>query len=185
MSGYQRLGEILLRKGKLTQQQLDAAIAARAGQRRRLGRMLIGLGFATDRDIAECLAEQYELDLVDPRRLTPSQEALSLMNGDLALDRKVLPIDFTQQCLECAIADPIDFPTTDMIARMAGRTTVFHIAPESALITAIQKAYHLEGVEPWRSNRRSKGARKQVVPKHPKDRDAILARLESAPVATL
>lgn len=180
MGDYRRLGDILLEKGKLTRQQLDAAIAARSGQRRRLGRIVTGLGFATDKDIAECLAEQYELDMIDPRKVAPSQEALALMSGETALGCKVLPISFSDRSLECAIADPIDFPTTDMIARMAGRTTVFHIAPESALISAIQKAYHLQNADPWERSHRRRRVHKQASPKPARDRDEILARLDFA-----
>jgi hypothetical protein len=177
MADYRRIGEILLRKGKLTQEQLDTAVAARMGQRRRLGRMLTSLGFVSDKDIAECLGEQYGLDVIDPRKLTPDREALGLLGGDFALERRILPLRFSEECLECVIADPIDFPTTDMIARMAGRRTVFYLSPESALVASIQAAYGLASARPGNTEHRHRTPR-PVVLKPAKDRDAILARLD-------
>jgi len=178
LADYRRVGEILLEKGKLTQEQLDIGLATRKGQRRRLGRILTDLGFVSDRDIAGCLGEQYELDVIDPCRVTPDQAALNLLSGEVALERRVLPLRFSPGNLECIIADPIDFPTTDMIGRMAGRRTVFHIAPESELVESIRKAYKL-------TTRRSKAHRPTRTvagrpgPRAATDQETILARLDT------
>ena len=65
MGGYQRIGEILVRNGKITPAQLDAALESRRNSRQRMGQVITQMGFATELDVAECLAEQFGFDMSD------------------------------------------------------------------------------------------------------------------------
>jgi len=171
MQDYRPLGEILIEKGKLTAAQLDIALAKRHGQKRRLGGVLISLGYVREEDVAECLGEQYGLQVVDVMQLEPDAEALNLIDPSSAIASRVLPVSFVDDCLECVIADPIDVSVIDLMNRTARRRVVFRIAPISALLEAIRRAYHLE-VADRRSSRRA--TFRPVASKIP-ERDRLLA----------
>jgi type IV pilus assembly protein PilB len=172
MADHYQLGQILLRKRKITPSQLDIALKVRRTSRQRIGQVLTGLGFTTELDIAECLAEQFGFHLVDPLKVTPDAEALGLLNVQLAMAHRVLPLRVNDDCLECAMADPIDFPTTDMIAQLVGRRITVHVAPVSALMDAIVAAYKSPGQSSRRRTVRS-------APKPQVDRMAILSQLDA------
>ena len=182
MEQYQLIGEMLVSKGKLTPEQLDTAIKQRKNSRRRLGEILVQLGFVTEKDIAKCLGEQFGFPVVNPARLTPDANALKIISAETALSRRILPLRRTEEALECVIADPIDVLTTDMIASLARQRTVFLVAPISPLVLAIRRAYKLDpandfGGRPFVKRRRA--------PKPQVDRNALLEIVESASGAQL
>jgi len=177
MRDYRKLGQILLDRGKITSEQLDVVIQGGPNRGRRIGDALVAMGFATEWDVAECLAEQFGFDMVDPGKITPEQRALSLLTADVALSHKVLLHRSSQDMIECVMSDPIDFPTSDMISQICGRRTFIRIAPVSALVAAIRRAYGLkDGPEHARPARRSR----RRAPRLPKDREAILAQLDAS-----
>jgi type IV pilus assembly protein PilB len=174
MGEYQPVGEMLLSKGKITSAQLEEALSAKRGTRRRIGEVLIEMGFVDEQDVAQCLAEQFGCDLVDPRTARSEPEALRLLSGDVALRHRILPLQYTSEHVECIMADPLDFPTADMISRLAGRRAVLHIAMPSVLVDTIRTAYGMVFNPPGAHSHRV--ARLKVQD----DRAAILAQLDVA-----
>ncbi len=176
MGNYRKLGQMLLNKGKLTAEQLDAATRGGHSRGRRIGEALVALGYVTEWDIAECLAEQFDFKVVDPSRLVPSEYALSLLEPEVALSHKVLMLRCSEDAVECVMSDPIDFPTSDMISQMAGKRTCISLAPATALVAAIRKAYGLEN-SAIQAGLVMPARRVPKPPKPARDREAILARL--------
>lgn len=176
MGNYRLLGQMLLNKKKITSEQLDEATRLGHSRGRRIGEALVALGYVTEWDVAECLAEQFDFDVVDPGKLTPDEYALSLLPPEVAIQHKVLMLKCSRDMVECVMSDPIDFPTSDMISKIVGRRTSIRLAPASVLVAAIKRAYGLLGTED------EVGApppqpRTPKPPRPPKDRDAILAQM--------
>lgn len=171
MADYKRIGEILLAKGKISPAQLQTAIEARRLSHQRIGQLLTGLGFVTESEIAEALAEQFDLRVVDPEKMKPTRQALELIDSHQALAHHILPLKYSKDCLECIMADPVDFPTTDMIARLAGKRIVVHVAASSAITNAIIEAYGVTGV--------TERAKRLSAPKPQRDRDSLLQQLST------
>lgn len=176
MAEYQRIGEILVRQGKISREQLEEALRLRHSSRRRLGEILTDLGFASERDVAEGLAEQFGFKVVDPDKIQAHPEALRLLDSQVALAHRILPVKLTEDCIECVMADPIDFPTSDMISKLARKRVVVHVAPASALVESIRRAYGLTATVPA-VNKRKEPA--HSAPKPQKDREAILSLWDS------
>lgn len=172
MGEHQPIGKMLVAKGKLTPQQLEIGLRGRSSIRRRLGEVIVALGFVTEEDITDCLAEQYGLTIVDPASMAPEQSALDLLAPETAIAHRILPLRYSQDCIECIMADPIDFPTTDMICRLAGKRALLYLAPSSVLIAAIERAYGMH---------RPHLLTPKVTPSLPKgqkDREALLAKID-------
>jgi len=60
-----RLGEILIERGKLDGGSLDRALRLQQDSGERLGALLVTLGIVAPRDVAEALAVQLDLPLLD------------------------------------------------------------------------------------------------------------------------
>ena len=60
-----RIGDILIERGKLDAATLERALRLQQESGERLGALLVTLGVVAQRDVAEALAAQLELPLVD------------------------------------------------------------------------------------------------------------------------
>ncbi|HWP31423.1 MAG TPA: protein kinase [Fimbriimonadales bacterium] len=143
---FERIGELLVKKGLVTQTTLNAALAEQHNSGKRIGEILIEKGLVTEFQVAQVLAEQYEVPLVDPSSLRPEPAALALLDPKTALTQAVLPYRFSQGELECAIADPLDVEATDHLVQLTRCRLRLFVAPRGALLEAIERAYKVEHV---------------------------------------
>ena len=109
---------MLLAQGLLDDEQLQAALAeqlrAPAGQpRRRLGQVVTELGLATERQVAEALAEALGLPLVDLGRTMVVPEAVRLLPRAVAERSGVLVLERTGSRITVATADPTNVVALD------------------------------------------------------------------------
>ena len=114
----ERLGEILVRKGRLSRDQLDEAIVAAKASGDRLGTHLVNAKALHEEDIAIALADQFGLRyvVVDVKTLSPDLAAL--MPERTARRLGVLPLSASGDRVRVAIADPTDVVIIDEL-RMA------------------------------------------------------------------
>ena len=103
----QRLGALALEQGLITEEQLDAAVAEQKRTGGLLGRQLIEQGALDDDTLARLLAQQADLDFVDPlgEPTDDSQLASSLLRLD-AVQFSAVPYQRDGEALVIAIADP-------------------------------------------------------------------------------
>lgn len=110
--------------------------------RRRLGDVLVELGYVSEEEIARCLAEQYGFAYQDLSEVDPDPMALELVTPEFALKWCVLPIAFGDQ-LHCVVADPLNVELSDTMAAIARKPVVCKLAGKSEIQTAVRKAYGL------------------------------------------
>jgi type IV pilus assembly protein PilB len=101
-----RIGEILVRDGLVTREQLDRALDdARVGGTR-VGFSLVKLGFVAEHELALALARQHQVPAVDLERVKLDPKLLKLIPADLALRHLVIPVRRVGGRLTVAMPDP-------------------------------------------------------------------------------
>src|SRR5690554_5063423 len=101
-----RLGEMLLREGLITREQLEKGLGeARAGNAR-LGISLVRLGFIEEQDLAMTLARQHRVPAVDLERVKLDPKLLKLIPAEIAIRHLVIPLRRVGRTLTVAMADP-------------------------------------------------------------------------------
>lgn len=148
MNGYLKLGDLLVSEGLITNLQLSAVLTAQKTSKRRLGDLLVERGLVTEGQIAESLAKQYGYELAELEAITPSADALALMDPEIAMSYCVLPVEADAATMQCVIADPLDIVGTDFISQMVRRRLDIKIAAKSDLLKAISAAYSGAQTEP-------------------------------------
>ena len=108
MSGHQRIGQILIEHGLITQAQLDEALAERGESYLRLGEILAAKGLLTEQGLLDCLAEQYHIPVVDLSKSHPDPECTEVLGLGYCLSRQVLPLYRKGDRMVCAVSDPLD-----------------------------------------------------------------------------
>ncbi len=66
-----RLGDLLVQKGIITEEQLGEALKKQKEKKLMLGEMIVSMGFATQSQINDVLCEHLNIDFVDMREEEP------------------------------------------------------------------------------------------------------------------
>lgn len=136
-----KLGDILVRDGLITADQLKRALAEQRGTGMRLGYTLVKLGFIEETEITKMLARQYRMPAVDLSRFEVDPKILKLISADIAAKYTVLPLKREGRTLTIAIADPNNVAAIEDI-KFITRCDIFPvIAGEYTLRNAIDKYY--------------------------------------------
>ncbi|HKV70929.1 MAG TPA: type IV-A pilus assembly ATPase PilB [Gemmatimonadales bacterium] len=137
----EKLGDILLREGLISPDQLKKALAEQRASGMRLGYTLVKLGFVEETEITKMLARQYRMPAVDLSRFEVDPKILKLIPGDIAAKHTVLPLKREGRTLTIAIGDPNNVTAIEDI-KFITRCDIFPvIAGEYTLRNAIDKYY--------------------------------------------
>ncbi len=140
-----RLGELLVREGHLTTEQLGKALQEQTANGTRLGLTLVKLGFVPETTVVKLLARQHRMPAVDLSRFEVDAKLLKLIPADLASKHTVLPLKREGRQLTVAIADPTNLVVVDDLKFITRYDIVPVLAGEYSMRAAIEK--HYEGTE--------------------------------------
>jgi type IV pilus assembly protein PilB len=138
------LGTILLQRGLVTQEQIDAAIAEQARTSRSLGRVLVANGDISEADLVAALAEQAGLEFIDLGDQQVDPTAASTISDALARRYQALPIAWDGTTLVVAMADPSNVLAVDDIRSVTGADVRPVVATREAIEAAINRAHRLD-----------------------------------------
>ncbi len=110
-----RIGELLVREGLISSEQLTAALKDARDSRTRLGFSLIKLGFIAEDELTRMLARQYRVAAVDLNRVTVDPKIVRMIPADVAAKHLVLPLRRVGRTLTVAMANPTDAAAIDVL----------------------------------------------------------------------
>lgn len=144
-----RIGDVLVTQGTITADQLRLALERQAqtpvGQpRKRLGAVVVELGFATERQVAAALAEALGLQVADLRSSPPDPQVVRLLPQAVALRGGLLCIDRTPAGLRVAASDPTNVLALDDVRLHTGAAElVVQVATDSEIRDYLGRAWAL------------------------------------------
>jgi len=136
-----RLGEILIERGKLDQAALERALRLQQESEERLGALLVTLGVVAQRDVADALAEQLALPLVDAASYPEFPILEERVSTRFLRETRVLPLREDDAEVALAMADPTDAYTIGAFQMVTGRTVKPMVAIPSELEAALERLY--------------------------------------------
>ncbi|HRI71354.1 MAG TPA: type II secretion system protein GspE, partial [Polyangium sp.] len=136
-----RLGELLVREKLISLTQLRAAQEEQRKTGTQLNQVLTKLGYLSDDDIANFLATQYGIAVVDLTAVEFDPDILKLVPKDVCEKQKIIPVGKSGSSLVVAMADPTNLHAIDDIKFLTGMIIEPRVASESAIKTAIETAY--------------------------------------------
>jgi type IV pilus assembly protein PilB len=185
-AGGDRLGEILLREGLVTREQLAQALAEQKNTKHRLGYVLVKLGLVQELEITKVLARQYRMPAVDLSRFEVDPKIIKLVPADLATKSVVLPLKREGRTLTVAMADPTDLGLLEDL-KFITRFDLFPvIAGEYTLRNLIEKHYEQsdQELQSILKDMEDSGEDVEVVEQE-EDEAATQAQIDDAPVVKL
>jgi type IV pilus assembly protein PilB len=140
-------GEHFVQEGLITIDQLSLATTKQREleNKESLARILVQMGFISERDRVRCLGKVWGVPFVDISDLLPRPEALELLNPISARKFKALPIERHGNRLILAMVNPLDIFAIDEIRLITGLDVEPMIAIEEDIYAALQQYYRSEG----------------------------------------
>ena len=136
-----RLGELLIKEGLLTPEQLQEALSKQKGGGGRLGYNLTQMGYISEDDLTKFLSKQYGVPSVNLSEFEIDRETVQLVPFDVAKKYLVIPINRAGSSLILAMADPSNIFAIDDIKFMTGYNVEAVVAAEAAIIDSIKRYY--------------------------------------------
>ncbi len=135
-----RLGEVLVRQRAALASQIGEALLQQSASGQRLGDLLLGLGVVTEDQLAAALAEQFGCSVADLPEATFEPEALALIPETLARALNVVPLSRDGGRMIVAAADASEQLVAQLRAE-SGLDVVVEIAPASTIRRIVDQHY--------------------------------------------
>src|SRR5581483_6254059 len=126
------LGQLLIQAGFLTQAQVDDALFEGSRTGERLGEVVVRRGIVTEDDVARLLAEQWGLDYVERSAIWFDADALARLSREDAQRLEAMPTRIEGGRVVVAVAEPTE-QRLAALREVIGEETVVIVVPKSAL----------------------------------------------------
>jgi type IV pilus assembly protein PilB len=136
-----KFGELLIKTGKITQAQLQEALALQKDQGGRLGTNLIKLGYLTDRQLVESLSQHFKVPSVDLKGMEVDEAVIKIIPADIARKYTILPVNKAGATVTVAMIDPTNVFAMDDVKFMTGYKVEPVVASETSIRAAIDRYY--------------------------------------------
>jgi type IV pilus assembly protein PilB len=140
----ERLGALLLSGGLLSEEKLQAALAARSQRGLNLPRILIEDNLVSESDLVATLAAHLKLEYVDLAEYPVDAAAARLISDSMAKRYLALPIGWLEGRLIVAMADPSNVFAVDDIRTVTGAEIRMAVATRASILEAVAKYHRLD-----------------------------------------
>lgn len=139
-----RLGDLLVQKGIITEEQLSEALKQQKEKKLMLGEMIVSMGFASQSQINDVLCEHLNINFVDMREEEPDPQVLSLLDESIMRKYTLVPLRHDNNnagALQVAMADPMNILAMDDINIITGMQVVPILANAQDINAFLDKAF--------------------------------------------
>ena len=127
------IGQLLIQRGLINDDQLTVATQSVNGKR--LDQVLVDLGYVSEEDTLEVLAEELGMTYVDLKNFNVDRELLSLFPTTAIFRHSLLPLSRENGRVVVATGDPFDLEALDELSSLSG----FRLKPVLARRTDVDQ----------------------------------------------
>ncbi|MEN6345751.1 MAG: ATPase, T2SS/T4P/T4SS family [Armatimonadia bacterium] len=146
VGGRKQIGQMLIEKGLITEQQLNDALATQSQTTgEMLGQVLITLGFVDRVPLYETLAEQLRVPFVDLSKQPVDANVASLVPREILERYNAVPVGRGDGCIRVAMAEPGDVIAADDLKMHLQQAVEPLLADPESIQIAISGAFERRG----------------------------------------
>ncbi len=134
----------LIEAGKLEEPALERALRLQANSGERLEALLVQLGLAGERDVAEAFAKELDLPIATPSDFPDEPVLDGKISKKFLRQKAALPLEDTADGLVLAMVDPADAFTIRAIEMASGKPVLRRVALPSEIEAAYLRLYEAE-----------------------------------------
>ncbi len=133
---YNRLGDLLISVGLITQEQLDFALEQQRQTKNRLGQVLIQENVITEQQLIDALRLQLGVEFIDLADHIPEARLAAMVPKATAERFGVVPVKAEQDTIYLAMSDPLNFMAIEAVKATSRK----RIIPMISTIRGIEHA---------------------------------------------
>lgn len=136
-----RLGDLLIQHGLITSDQLNAALDEQNRTGRKLGAVLIDLGYVAESQMLNQLADHLHIPFIDLDKLKINPDMVKKLPEIQARRYRALVIEEREHSFLLGMADPADLNAVDALGGILPKTLELAIVSETQLSNAHDNYY--------------------------------------------
>jgi type IV pilus assembly protein PilB len=141
-----RLGQILVDMGFITDDQLEMLLDEQRRQPgEKIGKIAEENGLLTDEQLCQALAEQLGMQVINLDDYTPTPEVLAEISDTMAQMYRVIPVRREDNVLTVATSEPQNLTVQDELRTFLGLDIRMLVAPERSVNKALERHYNAGG----------------------------------------
>lgn len=139
-----RLGDCLVQKGMITEEQLQEALTKQKEAGTKLGETIVDMGFVSEMEMIDVLVDQLGIEYVDLRKEKINEEVAKILKEDFMRKNSILPYGYDElvpNVIKVAMADPMDIIVIDDIAIITNMQVEPVLSTKAQINMAIDKIF--------------------------------------------
>src|SRR3954465_15114352 len=133
--------DVLVRKQILSPDQLEEARAVSQQTGAKLADALVKLGYATNEQVMQAVAEFNGIQFIDLTEVTVPPAVVELVPESVARENVVLPLAADGPMLKIIMSDPSDVATMEKLQFILNKQITPVLAPKEQIVEAINRHY--------------------------------------------
>lgn len=139
-----KIGELLREKNLITEAQLKVALNEQKTSGKRLGEVLQDLGYITEKQILQIIAEQLGTKIIKASEIEINPDLKKIIPENIARRLKVVPIKEDEKRVMIATNDPANVGIYDELERMLRKEVYPFVVTKDDLLYLLEKVYGTE-----------------------------------------
>lgn len=135
------LGELLIERGVITHDQLNVGISKQKEIGGLLGEVLVEMGYATERDIAQALTSQYGFPYLPLANYEIDEDVIKTVPENVCRQFGLIPIDKIGKSLTLAMSNPLNYQAAEDVELITGCTVQTFVSTATEVKQSIDKYY--------------------------------------------
>jgi len=136
-----RIGEILVEKKIITPEELEIALKEQEKTKEMLGEVLVRMGFVTEKEMLQVLAEQQGIAFVELKEAKIDERVIKSVPAKFAWHYKIMPVSLEGNVLTVAISNPFDIWSLDDLETNLGYRVEAVLSTSQDIKEAIRRYY--------------------------------------------
>jgi type IV pilus assembly protein PilB len=144
MSGNKRIGDLLIEKGLITQEQLAQALQKQTSSGMKLGQVLIEDGLITEDDLVDAISSRLGIPKISLESLVIDPTVVELVPLSVAKKHQLIPIFRIGAALTVAMVDPLDIIALDELKYITNLKINRVVATTNTVNESIEQYYSVK-----------------------------------------
>ncbi|MCR4697144.1 MAG: Flp pilus assembly complex ATPase component TadA [Lachnospiraceae bacterium] len=139
-----RVGDLLVQKGYMTDDQLSQALEVQREKKGKLGEVLIEMGFVTEEQFAGVICDQLDIKAIELNGLKLDEQLIQTVGEDIMRKDTLIPVGYDEEDFSrivVAMSDPMNLGAIDDVQIVTGMEVTPVYASSSAINIRIDKIF--------------------------------------------
>jgi general secretion pathway protein E len=141
LKSKKQIGQVFLERGLIDEEELRTALNLQAESRERLGKLLVDLGYISERDCLTVVSEHLNIPALSGSDYPPVPVLDNVLTFRFMKQCKFVPVGLENNVLTLAMADPLDNATLDSVRQATGYQLKPMLGAESEIMDVLEKFY--------------------------------------------